>query len=735
MPIWLQTWIDRARRRSHGRPLRSTIILIGVIFLLGEIRPFAPYDWLQQSITARLNLRPYAGDITVVSLDKATREHFGQPGLGQADLARLLIKLDEARPHQIAIDRIPLFDSRSQDVALLEQALSGLHQRPDLWVELVPFDEKSARRYTREGHHRPNMEFEAVAISSKLAPWVNQVSWLSWSTPFGAPWGLPGTIETMEGRFRSLPQALADSHSRITDGQLTDLSLDPASIPKVSAIDLLQGKVDSSSLAGRRILISSEADTARDLVRTPHGSFTPRAYLIVAGAETLRNGSIRSIGWLPAFGLAAIAALLWIFQSQRFRHWTVSLIFAAIVLSPIWLERKLIFQETSNAVILLVLVATFHLIANVRSALALARSAAETKSWFLAQASHDLRQPIHAIGMLAARLAQTELSPAQADLVDKIDRSVDGASRMFQSLLDIATIESGSLKPVIVPVRVNDLFSDLEGQNALAAERRGVELRFVPCELTLLADRSLTLTMLQNVVSNAVKYASGKRVLVGCRKRGNSAALCVYDRGEGISQEDLKQVTKAFFRASRGNAGAEGTGLGLAIVHRLADLMDLRFDIRSNPGRGTGVMISGFRLGEATPVTNNTPAPGVMPTPLSGMRVLLVDDDLASLRAMEALLQQWGCVVTASDHFPALEMVFDAVITDYDFGQGLTLARFKGPVAELIGRGTTVAVISGHHPDHVRSDVGEGSLLVLAKPVRPTELRAVLLAAKLRAAS
>lgn len=734
MPLWLREWIDKHRRRAAGRPVRSTVALILLFWLVGELQLFAPYDWAQQSLTARINRKPYTGDITVISLDNATKERFGQPGLVPDQLARLLERVAAGNPRQIVIDRVPLLDARSQDMSKLAATIRQLKIRPAMWVEVVPLDDATARNLTKEGKRKPGMKFGATTLGDELAPLVDPTGWLTWTTPFGAPWGQPRTAVTASGTVPSIAQILADHPASITDGELTDLSIDPATIPTVSALALLDGKASTAQFSGRRILISSSGDPVRDLVRSPHGGFTPRAALIVQGAQTVAEGKLKPLGYGPSLVVAIAAAWAWLIMRRRAARLVVLLALISIVVSPLLLEPRLIYQETSSAVFLLLFVGVAHLIASIRSALALARNAAETKSWFLAQASHDLRQPIHAIGMLAARLGQTELTPAQADLVDKIDRSVDGASRMFQSLLDIATIESGSLKPVIGPVSVNDLFSDLEGQNALAAERRGVELRFVPSDLTLLTDRSLALTMLQNVVSNAIKYASGKRVLVGCRRRGNSAVLCVFDRGEGISKEDLLQVTKAFFRASRGNAGAEGTGLGLAIVHRLADLLRLRFEIQSNPGRGTGVMISGFPLGEAQAAAQAAPPVAAAPTPLAGMRVLLVDDDLASLRAMEALLDQWGCVVKALDHFPVLSESYDAVITDYDFGQGHTLARYREPVAELVSRGVSVAVISGHSPDLVRKEVGQQSLLVLAKPVRPAELRAVLLSAKLKAA-
>ena len=724
--------IEAIRRRAGDRPLRSTFILVTLFALIGGLQPFFIYDWIQSSTAAQLNLRPYRGDITVVAIDRATMERWGSAEVPTGELAVLVERLKAFEPKQLVIDRLRLAKGDPAGASRLAQSLSRVSPQPAMFVTLTPRDQTTASDMVSDDKSGTGTGF---AVESDDRPFWNAVqlaSWLSWSTPLGAPNGLPRTEVVAGKSYPSLSQILAGRDGAVDDGAIIDVSLDPQSIPMVSAAQVLDGTVDRSRLNGRRLLISSTADAVQDTYRTPHSRYDPRAYLIVAGADTIARGPQHNIGWIPAFIVAVLGALGWLLLRAPWGRVMAAGALLTIVAGTVLLERGLVFQESSTAVLLLMAVALAHAISRVRSSLALARSAVEAKSWFLAQASHDLRQPIHAIGMLSARLAQTPLTADQSDLVEKIDRSVDGASRMFQSLLDIATIESGTLKPVMTTVGVDELFSDIEGQNALAAERIGVTLRFVPSSLTLVTDRSLALTMLQNVVSNAIKYATGKEVLIGVRRAGGTATLCVYDRGAGISREDLRQVTKAFFRASRNTAGAEGAGLGLAIVHRLAELLELQLTIRSTPGHGTGVTMAGFRIGEKAPRLPQSAMGSMTASPLAGLRVLLIDDDLDSLRAMEPLLDQWGCVVSAVERFPAIGERYDAIVSDFDFGQGETLARYRDPIGEVIQQGTRVIVLSGHAPDRVYRELGQDNLLILAKPVRATELRTALLSARVR---
>jgi signal transduction histidine kinase/CheY-like chemotaxis protein len=713
----------------QNRTIRYVSILIALFGAIGNQLPFEPYDWAQKSISARLNAKPYRGDAVIVEIDSRTLEGLQRPRFTDQDLARVIANLADAKPKRIVIGRIrqrlPSQESSKELLAVLDR----ISPRPIMFVELV--SKKDARFSWRQFNpERAGDHFEMPRVEPATAARVELASEISSSAAFGAPWGLPPTIQIGDRKYPSIAQLLAGQKQPIYQKYEIDLTHDPATIPVINAIDIINGKFNTGLVRGHQILIYSSSDITRDAVVTPFGRAASAAPIAILAAQTLQDGPPLMLGWLPSFLVAVAGIIAWLNFNGLYRRLAFVAGFLIVTLSPILLERFLIFQETSNAVFLMLIVAIGWQWGKFRATLALARSAAETKSWFLAQASHDLRQPIHAIGMLAARLGQTDLSPGQAELTAKIDRSIDAANRMLQSLLDLATIESGSLVPKIGPVTVNTLFAEIEEQSTLAAERNGVDLRFVPSEATILTDRSLTLAMLQNTVSNAIKYASGKRVLVGARRAGSGLALCVYDVGQGISEDDMRHVSKEFFRASSHKKGdVEGTGLGLAIVQRLAKLMELSFTLRSISGAGTAAIISGYRLTSPERHSVRTAEFSAM-SPLNGLRVLLLDDDPDSLFATEALLDQWGCLVEAHDRFPETLANCDIVVSDFDFGKGHTLADHRATIKHLAEAGIATIVLSGHHPEAVMLAMQSDFLIVLAKPVRPAELRSVLMASR-----
>ena len=375
-----------------------------------------------------------------------------------------------------------------------------------------------------------------------------------------------------------------------------------------------------------------------------------------------------------------------------------------VLVSTIPLEQRLIFQSTSQGVFLLVTLAIGKVWMRGREAIQTYRSAAESKSRFLAQASHDLRQPIHAIGLLSERLAQTELSSDQTELVRKITWSVDNASRMFRALLDIAAIESGTLQTEITTVSINELLAEIDSQNALAAQQADVDLRLIPSSVVIRTDRVLVGTMLQNLVSNAVKYAPHGKVVVGCRRNGQFISLHVVDNGRGISQAELKVVENEFYRSSESSIlRSENKGLGLAIVNRLARLLNLNFVLSSQEGRGTVAVST-----ELETVDNRAPLIGerkAQELPLTGLRVAVADDDEETLRSTQRLLEQWGCEVEAFDCFPNKVLDHDVLLTDFDFGNGDTLAQRIDALRPISVAGIQLIILSGHHPDTVRENV------------------------------
>lgn len=727
-PILPEHWRQWLRKLRHAPGSLTLVVMAILIAIMGSEKPFEPYDWIQRNLTAQINAKPYRGDAVMILFDKKS---IGAQGSGAIDgtmLGAVIAAISQGRPKAIVVDRVRFEAGIAADDASLIAVLKSLPRRP-LWTADLASSSPSVRVSSeiREGVK------QLRRTNAELWPYVTLGHSLAQIHPVVGPMSIPQTMRTADGLIPSFAQILAGRNEPLFETFRIDLSYDPESIPRFSAADVMAGQVPAARFVGRTVFIAPLVDLSKDTVVGPLSSYTPLPAISIFGAETLLKGPPLMLGWWPAFLFALGVGLAWLALRRPYARIIGIAGLVLLIASPVLLERNLIYQYTSNGVFLLLAMAIVRATTNVRQTLKLARSAAETKSWFLAQASHDLRQPIHAIGMLTAQLEQTLLSEAQADIVAKIDRSVDGASRLFQSLLDVATLESGTLKPDIKPVAINDIFAALEEGSGLAAEGAGVSVRFLPCEAIVMTDQALAVTMMQNLVSNAIKYAFGKKVVVGCRRRGESLSLCVYDRGTGISKVDLKNAKKAFFRASSlSETKIEGAGLGLAIVNHIAELMALRFVLRSTTGHGTAARIDGFR--RAAPQERAMAGQGkAAAQPLTGLRVLIVDDDDDALRATSDLLGQWGCHVSVASAFPAALDDLDILVSDFDFGGGRTLADERWKIDALTRQAIPTVVVSGHHPDAVRKALDRPSLLVLAKPVRPAQLRSALLSARMGA--
>lgn len=718
--------LDRFRQPDRS----EWFFLLGVIVFLVLLVPFAPYDWAQRYATAAANAKDYRGDAVIIAIDQQTESGLTSQLWSERDLANLVEKVGGGDPERVIIDRQYFKFARPDGSGQLADALASL-KRPAVWV--IEISSSDAAAITSEDSIRPDAKFAETSsqIPSAFARFVEPAVLAFKAYPLGAPIFTPTSVKTSSGRYRSLPRILAGRQSGDDTGIIDiDVSQIPQSIPVFSASDVLSGAVGPDAFTQKNVVISHTGQLNRDIIATPNDTYTSRAALAILAAETIRNGPGIAIGWWPAFALAVLAAILWLVLPRPSGRFVAAGTFALIALSPLMLEQFLIFQQTSQGVALLLIVGARRVWRQGRMLVHEYRTASETKSQFLAQASHDLRQPIHAIGLLADRLGETDLSPDQSDLVSKISWSVDNASRMFRALLDIAAIESGALKAEIGPVSIADLFAELDSQNALAAEMQGVDLRLVPCTAVVQSDRALLATMVQNLVSNAIRYSPGKRVLVGCRREGGIATLVVIDNGRGISPSDLEHVQKAFFRSSRrSDLRSDNKGLGLAIVNRLAAMLGLEFALASELGRGTRASIENLTLIEARAEVPITSAHLILP--LANIRVFVIEDDAETLASTQSLLERWGCVVETSSSPPTSLPKCDILLSDFDFGTGETLAGKMPLLRQLKSSDASLVVISGHHPDQVHDSLPGIEAVVLSKPLRAAELRSALMAARM----
>ncbi|MBX8474444.1 hybrid sensor histidine kinase/response regulator [Pseudomonas cichorii] len=374
----------------------------------------------------------------------------------------------------------------------------------------------------------------------------------------------------------------------------------------------------------------------------------------------------------------------------------------------------------------------YFLLSRLNIALEETRAANEAKSRFLAQASHDLRQPIHSISLFTACLRDAQLGTDERRLVDNIDRALSAVEQLFRSLLDSHTLNQGEVTPRPETVDVDALLNDLASQNSEAANWAGVEIRVRPCRQHVYSDPALLRTLLQNLISNAFKYAPGKPVLIGCRHHKGKLNIGVYDLGRGIPAEHLPHLCNEFYRVrEERDQDIEGVGLGLSIVNRIARLLELKISIGSRPERGTAVVISGLQTVAAKPVAPTLDIDWNKRL-LGGLRVLLIEDNINVLQATAMLLRKWGCDVQTASAIPRTSVDCDLVVTDFDLDRSATGADCIAYLSQLHGRRIPAIVITGHELQHVRQSLNDPQIPVLSKPLRPAELRSLLLSFRMR---
>ncbi len=441
--------------------------------------------------------------------------------------------------------------------------------------------------------------------------------------------------------------------------------------------------------------------------------------------------------------LPVYAILIWVTIGYGLRYGSGYLLLATVMalLSLTVTASTSSYWQSQPYLILTLLLTTLMAPAYMHALLKRSRQAAEAeqaanraKSQFLAQASHDLRQPIHSISLFTACLRDSSLDGEQQRLVENIDKSLHSVARLFRTILDMYSLDSGKVVPQLEALELRSLLQQLIQQNAEAARWAGVEVRLRCPPLHVRADPVLLTTMLQNLLSNALKYAPGKPLLIACRRRGPGVVIEVYDKGRGIAAGHLDSVFEEFYRVRQErDSDVEGMGLGLAIVRRLGALMDMHVSIRSVEARGTRAVIDGLQRVEAPSAVPSAKRSALQtPRMLDGLRVCLIEDDQNVLLATATLLQKWGCEVATFNTLPDASAHFDLVVTDFDLGTEASGADCIQHVRRSSGRKVPAIIMTGHDVRRVQEQVGDSDIPILSKPVQPAELRSLLVALKLK---
>ena len=354
-----------------------------------------------------------------------------------------------------------------------------------------------------------------------------------------------------------------------------------------------------------------------------------------------------------------------------------------------------------------------------------------SKTRFLAAASHDILQPLNAARLYVTSLVERQGSGDDAQLVANVDASLDAVEEILAALLDISRLDTGALKPEIVGFRIDELLRQLEVEFAPLAQEKGLRLDFVPCSLAVKSDRRLLRRLLQNLVSNAIKYTPQGRVLVGCRRRRGRLRIEVLDTGLGIPRSKKQVIFKEFHRLDQGAKVARGLGLGLSIVERIARVLDHKIEVVSAVGRGSQFSVE-VPVSSALPARQPREVFDVDRGQLAGLAVLCVDNDLAILDGMETLLGGWGCrVLKAPDLKIAIEALAevkgapDTLLIDYHLDEGNGIEVIDA-LRRRLGADLNAILITADRGVSVREEARVNNIQVLNKPIKPAALRALL---------
>jgi len=378
--------------------------------------------------------------------------------------------------------------------------------------------------------------------------------------------------------------------------------------------------------------------------------------------------------------------------------------------------------------------------ADLEQARAEAEAANRYKGRFAAAAVHDLLQPLNAARMFAAGLRARLRDDDTRAIVDNIDGALSAQDGILASLLDLSRMETGTLRTDVRDLALGPLLDGLARETGVLAQARGLRFDHVATQAWVRSDPMLLRRLVQNFLSNAVRYTARGGIVLGVRRHGDRLWIEVHDTGPGIPPNRQREIFEEFRRLDDGNAGDRGAGLGLAIVDRIAKLLGHRIDLRSRPGTGSVFRVSVPRADAPVQPVVEAPAATVPPeddAPLRGCRVWVVDDDAQACAATRQLLERWDCDVQRADGPQAALAAAvrgnapDLVLLD------ASADGHAGPVLfdALCKRwGTTplAILVTGDTDPALRAQAREAGHGFLPKPLRPPALRALMMQMRLR---
>ena len=362
--------------------------------------------------------------------------------------------------------------------------------------------------------------------------------------------------------------------------------------------------------------------------------------------------------------------------------------------------------------------------AELANASAAADRANRAKTRFLAAVSHDLAQPLNAARLFTYALGQKIEATPQREAVTQIEGALGSAETLLGSLQEISKLDAGGMRPQRCVFRIDDVLQNLAAEFRVLARDKGLELDCVGSRAWVHSDPNLLRRILQNFLSNAVRYTGKGRVLLGCRRHAGQLRIQVLDTGIGIDEADHELIFEEFRRLDR---SGQGLGLGLSIAERMARLLGHRIGFHSRPGKGTVFWIDVERA-TVLAETGETPAPLEPQTPRA--RVLVVDDDVAVRDAMRLMLETWGCAVETAAFSESVHRAFkrmqpELLLFDYHLDDGVTGLQLHEELGMEAGFRPCIIITADHDPA-IRAAVEAAGCFLLYKPLKPLALKAMM---------
>ena len=355
------------------------------------------------------------------------------------------------------------------------------------------------------------------------------------------------------------------------------------------------------------------------------------------------------------------------------------------------------------------------------------------KSKFLAAASHDLRQPLHAQGMFLAELQARNKDTSLTPIIANLSSSVEAMRGLFTALLDMSKLDANIVNPKTETFALNNIFEDIELHFKEIASSKNLKLIVRYTDLYVTTDLNLLKRILWNLVSNAVHYTNRGKILLSARKRGKKVRIEVWDTGIGIPEREISNIFREFYQLHNSERDrSKGLGLGLAIAARLANLLETKIRVNTVVYRGS---VFSLDVGRAAPPDDkNIPKPVQNFRLIEGTRkhkILVIDDDAANLAAMEGILKQWGHdvipAISLKDALSRIKFLTPSIIiADFRLQGDDTGLQAIREINEKIGKSIPAMIVTGDMAPDRLSEVSASGYRLLHKPVAPAKLRSML---------